>query len=118
MRNKRNSHRGLVRRLAVGAVPVIAAAALAACSSSSSSTTASAQATSGSHASSSQPVSLTLVSYLPLIGKTGKSTLDGLLAGFRQAHPNVTVTVQVPAATNGAAITAVVQRDEAAGNTP
>ncbi len=108
-------------------MPVIAAIALAACSSSSSSTTASTQATSsptGSSTSSpassasTQPVSLTLVSYLPLIGTTGKSTLDGLLAGFHAAHPNVTVTVQVPAATNGAAITAVVQRDEAAGNTP
>jgi multiple sugar transport system substrate-binding protein len=59
-----------------------------------------------------------MVSYLPLIGKTGGPTLDGLLAGFKAAHPNISVTVQVPAATNGAAITATVQRDEAAGNTP
>jgi multiple sugar transport system substrate-binding protein len=63
-------------------------------------------------------VSLTLVSYLPLIGKTGGTTLNQLLAGFKAAHPNISVTVQTPAATNGAAITAVVQRDEASGSTP
>ena len=67
---------------------------------------------------SSKHVSLTLVSYLPLIGQTGQTTLNGLLAGFKKAQPNISVTVQVPSATNGAAITAVVQRDEAAGTTP
>jgi multiple sugar transport system substrate-binding protein len=63
-------------------------------------------------------VALTMVSYMPLIGKTGGKTLNGLLAGFEAAHPNITVTVQVPSATNGAAITASVQRDEVAGAAP
>lgn len=104
--------------MTAGAVLAAALAAAGCSSSSSSSTSVSAKVGASSSSSSSQHVSLTLVSYLPLIGKTGKSTLNGLLAGFEKAHPNISVTVQVPAATNGAAITAVVQRDEAAGTTP
>jgi multiple sugar transport system substrate-binding protein len=104
-------------RWTAGALLALALAA-AGCSSSSSSSDQSAQVGASSSSASSQHVSLTLVSYMPLIGKTGASTLNGLLAGFKAAHPNISVTVQVPAATNGSSITAVVQRDEAAGTTP
>ena len=92
---------------------------MSACGSAASSSSAAGGAQVGAaQLPSSQHVSLTLVSYLPLIGQTGQTTLNGLLAGFKKAHPNISVTVQVPSATNGAAITAVVQRDEAAGTTP
>lgn len=67
---------------------------------------------------SDQKVSLTLISYLPLISAGAKKTLDGLISGFEAAHPNIHVTVQTTAATNGSAITAAVQRAEAAGDTP
>jgi multiple sugar transport system substrate-binding protein len=114
-----NKRKGLSARWPLTAGALLAAAlAAAGCSSSASSSSANGSAQVGASSSSSQHVSLTLVSYMPLIGKTGASTLDGLLAGFKQAHPNISVTVQVPAATNGASITAVVQRDEAAGTTP
>ena len=108
------------RRPAVAFLAPVALAALAlsACSSPSSSPSAAAAQVGGTAVPSTEHESLTLVSYLPLIGKSGGKTLSGLLAGFEKQHPNITVTVQVPSATNGAAITATVQRDEAAGNTP
>jgi multiple sugar transport system substrate-binding protein len=112
-------------RSAAGQRPLIAAAlvmgtlALSACGGSAANPSTSASTTvGGTPLPSGQHVSLTLVSYMPLIGKSGGKTLDGLLAGFKSAHPNISVTVQVPSATNGAAITATVQRDEAAGTTP
>ncbi|MBV9660542.1 MAG: extracellular solute-binding protein [Acidimicrobiales bacterium] len=101
-------------------VAVLAAAAVAGsgCGSSARSAAAKDAPAAGNPVPPSEHVALTLVSYLPLIGKTGGKTLDGLVAGFEAAHPNITVSVQVPSATNGAAITAAVQRDEAAGTTP
>jgi multiple sugar transport system substrate-binding protein len=59
-----------------------------------------------------------MVSYLPLIGPAAKSTLNELISGFQAAHPNISITVQVTAAPTGAATTAMVQRDEVAGNPP
>jgi multiple sugar transport system substrate-binding protein len=59
-----------------------------------------------------------MVSYLPLISAEAKTTLNQLISGFEAAHPNISVTVQATAATTGAATTAVVQRDEAAGTPP
>ncbi|HSZ42525.1 MAG TPA: extracellular solute-binding protein [Trebonia sp.] len=120
MWNRRKTGPAAGQRWLAATALAIVALAVPACSSGSAanpSATASAQVGS-TQLPSGQHVSLTLVSYLPLIGKTGGKTLDGLLSGFEAAHPNISVTVQVPSATNGAAITATVQRDEVAGNTP
>jgi multiple sugar transport system substrate-binding protein len=92
--------------------------ALAACSSAASSTSQTAATGSASQVAANQKVSLTMVSYLPLISPEAKTTLSQLLSGFEAAHPNISVTVQTTAATTGAATTAVVQRDEAAGTQP
>jgi multiple sugar transport system substrate-binding protein len=117
MWNTRVSRSGARRSWTVAAGLAAAAIALSGCGSASSSPAAGTPAA-GAPVPSGQHVALTLVSYLPLIGKSGGKTLDGLLSGFEKAHPNITVTVQVPSATNGAAITALVQRDEASGSTP
>jgi multiple sugar transport system substrate-binding protein len=94
---------------------------LAACSTSASQSTQAsrtAPAASSTAASANQKVSLTMVSYLPLISASAKTTLNQLISGFEAAHPNISVTVQPTAATTGAATTAVVQQDEAAGKQP
>jgi multiple sugar transport system substrate-binding protein len=59
-----------------------------------------------------------MVSYLPLISPSAKTVLDGFISSFEALHPNITITVQVTAATTGAATLAVVQKDEAAGTPP
>ena len=118
MWNKQKSRVAARRCVPAAALAAAAALALAGCSSGSGSSAADSAHVGSTGVPSAQHVSLTLVSYLPLIGKTGGTTLNGLLAGFEQAHPNIKVTVQVPSATNGAAITATVQRDEAAGVAP
>jgi len=108
------------RRAAV-ALLIAGAFALAGCSTSSSQSSQASQtgpAAGFSPVPANQKVSLTMVSYLPLISPEAKSTLAGLISGFEAAHPNISVTVQTTAATTGAATTAVVQRDEAAGSTP
>lgn len=103
-------------RLAAAVLAVSACALAAGCSSASSGQSSAAAATSA--IPSNQKVSLTMVSYLPLISPSAKSTLSELISGFEAAHPNISVTVQPTAATTGAATTAVVQRDEAAGSPP
>lgn len=67
---------------------------------------------------SNQDVSLTMETYLPLISSGANTTLNSLISGFEAAHPNIKVTLQTTTATTGAATTATVQQDEAAGNTP
>src|SRR5487761_951865 len=114
MRNMRLMHSASGRRVAV-ALLAVGAFALAACSTSASQTAATGSA---SPVPSNQKVSLTMVSYLPLISPEAKSTLNQLISGFEAAHPNISVTVQSTAATTGAATTAVVQRDEAGGSQP
>lgn len=66
----------------------------------------------------SQHVTLTLVTYVPLISATAKNTLDNMISIFEKHEPNITVNIQTTTSTNGAAITSAVQQDEAAGQTP
>lgn len=105
-------------RRAAAALLAVGACTLAACSTSSSQTGHTASTASSGTVPATQKVSLTMVSYLPLISPEAKSTFSELIAGFEAAHPNISVTVQTTAATTGAATTAVVQHDEAAGNQP
>ncbi len=105
-------------RRAAAALLAVGILALTACSSSPSQSSRAGTAATASPVSSNQKVSLTMVSYLPLISPQAKATLNQLIAGFEAAHPNVSVTVQATAATTGAATTAAVRQDEAAGRQP
>jgi multiple sugar transport system substrate-binding protein len=67
---------------------------------------------------SNQDVTLNLVTYLPLISSGANTTLNSLISGFEAAHPNIKVVPQTASAATGAGVTATVQQDEAAGNTP
>jgi multiple sugar transport system substrate-binding protein len=91
---------------------------LAACSTSAGPTSQTSSTGGSSPVPTNQKVSLTMVSYLPLISPSAKTTLNALISGFEAVHPSISVTVQTTAATTGAATTAVVQHDEAAGQQP
>jgi multiple sugar transport system substrate-binding protein len=65
-----------------------------------------------------QHVTISMVSYLPLVSPAASSTLTGLVSGFQAAHPNIHVNIQTTQGTSGGAILATVQQDLAAGNVP
>jgi len=100
---------------AVAAVSLLAAG----CSSSTSPATSTSDTTSTSSFGTlpaSQHVSITLASYLPLLGTPGTDELNSLVSGFKSAHPNITVTVEPE--TSSSAIAGTIQQDEVSGHTP
>jgi multiple sugar transport system substrate-binding protein len=116
--NRTSARRAAVALLAAGAFVLAGCSTSASQTSPTSPTSPTRSAASFSPVPANQKVSLTMVSYLPLISPEAKSALNELISGFEAAHPNISVTVQTTAATTGAATAAVVQRDEAAGSTP
>jgi multiple sugar transport system substrate-binding protein len=67
---------------------------------------------------SNQKVTLTMVTYLPLISAGAQTTLNKLISGFEAAYPNIKVKIQASATPTGGAILSTVEQDEAAGSPP
>jgi multiple sugar transport system substrate-binding protein len=116
-------------RLTVAVATAAATVGLAACGSSGSGakTAASAASPSGTASSSGSTgaftsvpagtdVSITLASYLPLLGPAGIDELSSLVSGFERLHPNIHVITQPE--TSSSAIAGMIQQDEVSGQTP
>lgn len=67
---------------------------------------------------SSTKVSLTLMTYLPLLGTQATSTLNTMISGFESAHPNITVNVEAETSTAAGGVSGQLQQDAIAGKTP
>ena len=108
-----------MRKFASLAAVVAAGALLAGCASSGGGGgSGSAAASSGSFAAlpASQDVSITLASYMPLLGAPGTKELTSLVDGFEKAHPNIKVSIEPE--TSSASIAGQIQQDEVSGKTP
>lgn len=110
-----------MRKIISLAAIAAAGAVLAGCASSGTSSSPGASAAGGSPASfsalpASQQVTITLASYMPLLGAPGVSELNSLVGGFEKAHPNIKVTIEPE--TTSAGIAGQVQQDEVSGKTP
>ena len=108
-----------MRKFVSLAAAAAAVAILAGCASSGGGgSTNAAAVSSGSFSTlpASQHVSITLASYLPLLGATGTKELNSLVGGFEQAHPNIKVSIEPE--TSSASIAGQIQQDEVSGKTP
>jgi multiple sugar transport system substrate-binding protein len=102
----------------LAAICALSAATAVGATQASASSKAAHAATAAQPVPSSQKVSITFVTYLPLISPEAQTVLTKLVSGFEAAHPNITVNVQTSAAASGAGIDQAVEQDEAAGQTP
>ena len=108
-----------MRKLASLAAVIAAGALLAGCASSGGSGNSDAAASSSGSFSTlpaSQNVSITLASYMPLLGAAGTSELNSLVGGFEKAHPNIKVAIEPE--TSSSSIAGQIQQDEVSGKTP
>jgi multiple sugar transport system substrate-binding protein len=109
-----------MRKFASLAAVIAAGAVLAGCASSGGGgASPDAAVSSGggfSTVAASQSVSITLASYMPLLGTPGTDELNSLVSGFEKAHPNIKVTIEPE--TSSAGIAGQIQQDEVSGKTP
>jgi len=109
-------------RLSRAVAAVLAGLLVAGLASSATGTAAAAQKKTADAAFPSVPantkVSIKLASYLPVLGAVAINTLNGFIAGFEKAHPNITVTLEPEASTAEGAISGQVQQDAIAGQVP
>jgi len=108
----------MFRRSLLAIPPVVASAVLGLAGFPGISGAATSRQVSGTYPSlpSSTHVSITLASYMPLLGAAGIKELSSLVSGFEALHPNITVTTE--AETTSSAIDGQIQQDEVAGKTP
>lgn len=107
-----------MRKFASLAAVAAAGALLAGCASSGGGGgSGSAAASSRSFATlpASQDVSITLASYMPLLGTPGTNELNSLVDGFEKAHPNIKVSIEPE--TSSSSIAGQIQQDEVSGKT-
>jgi multiple sugar transport system substrate-binding protein len=106
------------RRFTATVSSVVAGAALALCSVPGAAGAATSRLSSDTFPSlpSRTHVSITLASYMPLLGPPGVKELSSLVSGFEALHPNIDVTTE--AETTSSAIDGQIQQDEVAGKTP
>ncbi len=62
--------------------------------------------------------SITLASYLPLLGSGANATLNTMLSGFEAVHPNISVSVEPEVSTVAGAIGGQLQQDAISGKIP
>jgi multiple sugar transport system substrate-binding protein len=62
--------------------------------------------------------SITVASYLPILGSAATSTLNTMISGFEAVHPNIAVNVETEASTAAGAISGQLQQDAISGKTP
>lgn len=68
--------------------------------------------------SGSDPVTISLESYMPSLGAAGVATLNGLVKSFEAAHPTIHVKIVSDATGSTSSLSAAYQREAATGSLP